>query len=673
MTEAINYIPNRVRNAAVGGHVCGAVDIIDDALGLEQSSINEDVAPMPYNDGNPNGMGRIILKKTDNFKNVVEAQSGNTIFVIKYDFTLTGNVTIPANCILEFNGGSIKNTSGNSYTIDFNNCAIKANYKIFDSILPLQDSELWQEIDPVWFGVIDDGVTDNVTQINYMLSFVDRLKFTGVTFRDYGNTMPTIVFHTTGPIKITESIEVTAHCHILGYPTFYYTETHTALEGAIILSAGEGGFKYEINVTSKLAVGDTAGNIDLSDNVIFGGICLRHLIGAKISFRDICGFNSGIVFEGKTDTAACLHIEGQRISYCLNDILVNIENSTWPNEVEVSGIETGGVSGNITLPSNFSRGSVFKFIGDGSYGGNSWHIHDIACEGKILNNPIDFIRIENTKSPAKFDIDSVRIEGTGGYYIWANQRVEEFGFNSNQFGNSQFGGGTYHIDDISLDLNIADSISKVFGINNSNYALDRNSLYVDTDSLYDKGLLWGASYFQPVSNVINPIHTQMKGFIAKVSPGQAIYLINNKNKGFGGTLFVINASDISSPKPSQVSFDDVFLKLDTSWYQYVYNDIYSYVNNSASSYFVGGIYNKTNSTYYVLFCTDNYDLISSKIISNQAIELVSTGIKKVGSTQDRPSLGNNDFDKGFMYFDETLSKPIWWNGSAWKDATGASV
>ena len=71
MSEHMSPIPSRIYNAAVGGHVCGAVDIVDDALGLEQSSINEDVAPMPYNDGNPNGMGRIILKKTDNFKNVV--------------------------------------------------------------------------------------------------------------------------------------------------------------------------------------------------------------------------------------------------------------------------------------------------------------------------------------------------------------------------------------------------------------------------------------------------------------------------------------------------------------------------------------------------------------------------------------------------------------------------
>ena len=29
--------------------------------------------------------------------------------------------------------------------------------------------------------------------------------------------------------------------------------------------------------------------------------------------------------------------------------------------------------------------------------------------------------------------------------------------------------------------------------------------------------------------------------------------------------------------------------------------------------------------------------------------------------------------KGTYYFDTTLGKPIWWNGTAWVDATGATV
>lgn len=41
----------------------------------------------------------------------------------------------------------------------------------------------------------------------------------------------------------------------------------------------------------------------------------------------------------------------------------------------------------------------------------------------------------------------------------------------------------------------------------------------------------------------------------------------------------------------------------------------------------------------------------------------------VGVTSQRP--GNAD--NGFQFFDMTLRKPIWWNGSSWVDANGATV
>lgn len=79
-----------------------------------------------------NGMGRVVLKK--NIVNGVntltqdmfyKGESGsrvpntNTVFVIQYDFTLGDDITIPANCVLEFDGGSL--SSGN---IDLNNSLI---------------------------------------------------------------------------------------------------------------------------------------------------------------------------------------------------------------------------------------------------------------------------------------------------------------------------------------------------------------------------------------------------------------------------------------------------------------------------------------------------------------------------------------------------------------------
>lgn len=80
------------------------------------------------------GMGKVVLKRNmvsevntltqDMFYKTegnTRVPNTDTIFVIKYDFTLGEDITIPANCILEFDGGSI---SG-EHTLNLNHSDIK--------------------------------------------------------------------------------------------------------------------------------------------------------------------------------------------------------------------------------------------------------------------------------------------------------------------------------------------------------------------------------------------------------------------------------------------------------------------------------------------------------------------------------------------------------------------
>lgn len=69
------------------------------------------------------GMGRIILRKDKTFAEQLTQE--NTIYVIRYDFELTKDVTIPENCVLQFEGGSL---NGNSLVVS--NC--KINNGIFN-------------------------------------------------------------------------------------------------------------------------------------------------------------------------------------------------------------------------------------------------------------------------------------------------------------------------------------------------------------------------------------------------------------------------------------------------------------------------------------------------------------------------------------------------------------
>lgn len=52
-----------------------------------------------------------------------------------------------------------------------------------------------------------------------------------------------------------------------------------------------------------------------------------------------------------------------------------------------------------------------------------------------------------------------------------------------------------------------------------------------------------------------------------------------------------------------------------------------------------------------------------------AVNALCTRLTQQGATTARPASPT----KGQFFYDETLGKPIWWNGSVWKDAAGTTV
>lgn len=58
------------------------------------------------------------------------------------------------------------------------------------------------------------------------------------------------------------------------------------------------------------------------------------------------------------------------------------------------------------------------------------------------------------------------------------------------------------------------------------------------------------------------------------------------------------------------------------------------------------------------------NIVGDKNVLTQAM------INKANTIQERPA---NIINKGFQYFDTTINKPIFWDGSKWIDATGATV
>jgi len=53
---------------------------------------------------------------------------------------------------------------------------------------------------------------------------------------------------------------------------------------------------------------------------------------------------------------------------------------------------------------------------------------------------------------------------------------------------------------------------------------------------------------------------------------------------------------------------------------------------------------------------------------------IDAGIARIGfgATAGRPATLTTE-DTGFMFFDTTLHKPVFWKGSGWVDATGTAA
>ena len=98
------------------------------------------------------GMGYVILRKDKTFAEQVTQV--NTIYEIRYDFTLSSNVVIPPECVIFFNGGSIIGTK----KITFDNTELVGN----PIILSDYDGELSNtNVNIAWFGIKENNVSFN--------------------------------------------------------------------------------------------------------------------------------------------------------------------------------------------------------------------------------------------------------------------------------------------------------------------------------------------------------------------------------------------------------------------------------------------------------------------------------------------------------------------------------
>ena len=124
-----------------------------------------------------NGMGHVVIKQNIPFKSQVK--NTNTIYEIIGDFDLcSSTVEIPNGCILDFNGGSVRNG-----IIVGNNTVVKADLvKIFGENLSLGGTWMIEEAYPQWFGALGNGINDDTKAIQKTINTFSNISFVKGTY-----------------------------------------------------------------------------------------------------------------------------------------------------------------------------------------------------------------------------------------------------------------------------------------------------------------------------------------------------------------------------------------------------------------------------------------------------------------------------------------------------------
>ena len=129
------------------------------------------------NRGKDKGMGYVILRTGKNLMSQISEP--NTIYEVRYDFDLNGGTfEIPADCVLDFKGGSFNNG-----TLVGNNTSINAGVcKIFDTDIVIDGTWNVTEAYAEWFGAVGDGTTDDRPAIQKICDYFNVVTLSNKTY-----------------------------------------------------------------------------------------------------------------------------------------------------------------------------------------------------------------------------------------------------------------------------------------------------------------------------------------------------------------------------------------------------------------------------------------------------------------------------------------------------------
>lgn len=240
---------------------------------------------------NSNGMAYKYLRKT---KNMILSQSdfnqANTIYEIRYDFDLNGQtIIIPDNCVLKFEGGSIKNgtLTGTMSLIDNKN-----NATIFNNI-SITGTYNCTEVCSDWF---KKSMTDDTENLQSLMALIPNGGKCIITEGDYNVSQPQagdglcINIPSNTHLIINGNIKMITNNYIRYNILSAINKHHIIIEGSGSIIGDADTHDFIEGSTSEWGYGI---RVSYSNNIQIRGLLIYNCIGDGIC----CGHVSNIYIE----------------------------------------------------------------------------------------------------------------------------------------------------------------------------------------------------------------------------------------------------------------------------------------------------------------------------------------------------------------------------------------
>ena len=576
----------------------------------------------PYNELDFTGKGHKILRKNwMNNINLLEQsmlQEANTIYDIRYTFCLDGNtVEVPDNCVLNLmEGGELRNG-----TLHCNNTMIAVFDTKYLNVILTGTYKFFSSEHGITINVIDNLESDD----NASALSARQGKVLNEKIADNSNELDTI----------NENIN-TINNNI--------TDINNNINN-IIPKDGEVG-----QVLKKTSDGVEWGNDEKGFELPEGGSegqVLKKSGGAVIWANDETG--ETITVDSSLSDSSTNPVQNKVIKGALDN---KANSSHTHNQSDINGL-TDALTGKANAIHTHSHTDINDWDTELAKKANSTHNHTVS-------QVTDIAKVAKTGSyndltdkpaiPSEYELPIASASQVGGVKIGNGLNIAGDGTISVTGGTG--GGGSY-----TLPVASETTLGGVKKGDTVKISSD-GTLNVDTDALvadYNKlGLVKGVVD----GNVYNAYYA---GVRAGINFTSGLITLNNE---WAGNTVAIWQKNISGTYGVGTKWcdDGVFKICHTASADGVMDDGDWAIIHAAS---VGPL----------ILLEDNNSFTFKKVNGEEVVDI---NICSRGGTADRPTFTyggvshNLDFI-GFQYYDVDLDKPIWFNGTVWKDAMGTQV